>query len=61
MRKNYYYAFTPAGSMLTDTHAKTEQECWQKLEKCLAHMPYRNLDEIKERGYKVESLRVKPD
>ena len=48
-----YFPETPAGTVLINLRAKTEQGAWDKLMHEARHMPYRNKTEFIERGYKV--------
>lgn len=49
----YYFAFTPAGTLVQSTGALTRQGCIDKLLKEAAHMPYPNWEAFRERGYSV--------
>ena len=53
---SFYFAFTPAGSMVYETKAKTEKQCWENLLREASHMPYGNIAAFKKRGYTVEKI-----
>ncbi|HET8688931.1 MAG TPA: hypothetical protein VFM18_20165 [Methanosarcina sp.] len=46
---------TPAGTELNWLESKTEEEAWNALLKDASHMPYKNKEELVERGYTVIS------
>jgi len=52
--KTTYVPCTPAGTPCTWLESKTEDEAWQRLLKDAAHMPYKTIENLKERGYTVE-------
>lgn len=52
----YFFAFTPAGSMVYETKSKTFENCKNKLLKFAKHMPYKSWDNFKKRGYEIEEL-----
>lgn len=47
---------TPAGTALMDLAANTEMGAWANLRFATAHMPYKTVDDLKERGYLVEKV-----
>lgn len=53
-KKIYYYPVTPAGTLLTDLGATTEEQAWENLLSQAAHMPYKGIDGFKLRGYTIE-------
>ena len=48
-----YIPETPAGTLLFELEAKTEQGAWDKLRNATKHMPYKNKADLIKRGYKV--------
>ena len=52
-----FYAFTPAGTICVETEADTREACIVKLLSETIHMPYRNWQEMEERGYTVEAIK----
>lgn len=55
----HWFAFSPGGSMLYQTGAKTEQGCKDKLMEGISHI-YQNWEAAKQRGYSVELLDMEP-
>jgi hypothetical protein len=51
---------TPAGTVLFDLRAKTEERAWANLLREAAHMPYQGIEGFKRRGYKVEWWEEQP-
>jgi len=49
-----FIPFTPAGSIILDCAAPTEDKAWAKLLKAAAHMPYPDKAAFVRRGYTVE-------
>jgi len=49
-----YIASTPAGSLIKDTESDTFEDCLEKLEAATAHMPYKNWEALRHRGYTID-------
>ena len=56
----YWYAFTPAGTLLLETGAKKREQCIKKLLQAGAHMPYGTWENFQKRGYTLERLPITP-
>jgi len=52
---DYYYAFTPEGTIVLETKANNEKQCITKILNCLAGT-YKDWDEMQIRGYTIEQL-----
>lgn len=52
----FWYAFTPAGTLVMSTGAPSKQQCIDKLLAETAHMPYKDWNAMYERGYRVEQI-----
>jgi hypothetical protein len=48
-----FFPETPAGTVLMELGANTEDKAWSNLLKDAAHMPYKTKDNFIKRGYKV--------
>lgn len=57
MSKIIYVPSTPAGSFLIEHESATEEEAWKKLLEATRHMPYRTVQDLKDRGYTVDAAR----
>lgn len=58
MKVKNYVAYTPGGSFLNQTISKTKKECIEKLMRDAAHMPYKDWDAFKKRGYTIEETDI---
>ena len=56
-REVVYVPETPGGTLCMWLASKTEEEAWQKLEKDTAHMPYKDRDALKQRGYNIVKVK----
>lgn len=56
--KKWWYAFTPAGTILIETKAVTQSQCIKNLMREAAHMPYGTWENFEKRGYTVEQLEL---
>lgn len=54
--KRRFIPMTPAGTVLADCEASTEDGAWKNLMKAAAHMPYTGQAEFEKRGYTVGEL-----
>lgn len=52
-QRGAYIPETPAGTVLMDLKASTEERAWQNLLRAAAHMPYKGVEGFKQRGYQV--------
>ena len=59
-KRPYYWAFTPAGTMLYETAALTRDGCIKNLLEAAAHMPYGSWKAMEKRGYTLELLDMQP-
>lgn len=53
MSNSRFVPFTPGGSFLANLARGTEEAAWKALEHATTHMPYKNRDELKARGYEI--------
>lgn len=56
----WWYAFTPAGSLVYETGARKRRQCIAKLLRMAAHMPYGTWDNFEKRGYEIQQLPLEP-
>lgn len=52
-KNHYYYAFTPAGSLVDETESPTLAGCRDELLRIASHMPYGTWENFKKRGYEI--------
>lgn len=54
----WWYAFTPAGSIIIESKSVTQSACIKRLLQLAAHMPYGTWENFEKRGYTVEQLEL---
>jgi len=52
-KRVYWFAFTPAGTLVLETGALTEAQCIENLLRLAAYMPYKTWENFEKRGYQV--------
>lgn len=58
--KPWWFAFTPAGTLVLETGSPTRKGCIKNLLRLAAHMPYGTWENFEKRGYTLEELELRP-